>query len=62
MNLDNLKPAWKQFLLINSMQPLNQEEILLIIEHTDGQMTRRLQRLLTNPTLFIVLMLCCQAG
>lgn len=62
MNLNNLKPAWKQFLLLNSMQPIDQNEILLIIERADRQTIRRLPRVMASTVLFIILTISCQAG
>lgn len=61
MNLNNLKPAWKQFLLVNSMEPLNREEILCIIEQTDQQSIIRLPGYMTT-IIFIILTTCCQGG
>ena len=62
MNFNNLKPAWKQFLLFNSLQPLDQNEILFIIETADRQTVRRLPRFMANTILFIILAICCQGG
>lgn len=62
MNLNNLKPAWKQFLLSNSMQSIDQKEILFIIERADRQTTRRLPQFLINTIMFIVLTICSQGG
>ncbi len=62
MNLNNLKPAWKQFLLFNSMQPIDQKEILFIIERGDRQTIKRLPGFMTNTIMFIILIVCCQGG
>jgi hypothetical protein len=62
MNLNNLKPAWRQFRLFNAMQPIDQEEILLIIARAERQTTGRLPRFMINTIVFIVLIVCCQAG
>lgn len=62
MNLNNLKPAWKQFVLVNSMQPLDQQEILLMIERADRETTRRLPRLMASTLLLIILTISCQGG
>jgi len=62
MNLNNLKPAWRQFLLFNSMQPIDQKEILFIIEQADGPTSRRLSRLIINAIMFIMLVVSCQGG
>lgn len=62
MNLNNLKPAWRQFVLFNSMQPIDQKEILFIIERADRQTMRRLPGFMTNTMMFMVLTICCQGG
>lgn len=62
MNLNNLKPAWRQFRLLNSMQPMEQDEILFIIEHAEDMTIGRFNRLLINSVMFIVLTICCQGG
>ncbi len=62
MNLNNLKPAWRQFFLYNSMQPIDQNEILLIIEHTDGKNKKSVPSLMVNAIMFTVLVICCQGG
>jgi hypothetical protein len=62
MNLNNLKPAWRQFLLFNSMQPTDQKEILSIIERADRQTLRRWPRFMTNTIMFVILIVCFQGG
>ena len=63
MNLNNLKPAWRQFQLLNSMQPIDQEEILLMIEGADRHTIKGLlPRFMTNTIMFIILIVCCQGG
>ena len=62
MNLNNLKPAWQQFRLLNSMQSMNREEILLIIERAEDMSISKIHRYLINSIMFTVLILCCQAG
>jgi len=62
MNLNDLKPAWKQFRLINGLQPVDQEEILPMIERADRETLSRLPRWMTNAFVFVVLIICCQAG
>ena len=61
MNLNDLKPAWRQFLLFNSLEPMNQREVLSIIDGADRQTTRRLTGVMTM-IMFIVLTACCQGG
>lgn len=62
MNLNNLKPAWRQFLLFNSMQPIDQREILSIIERADRQTMGRSSRVMANTVMVIILIICCQGG
>jgi hypothetical protein len=62
MNLNNLKPAWKQFVLFNSMQETDQIEILSIIERGDRQTISRLPGFMANTILFIILTVCFQGG
>lgn len=62
MNLNNLKPAWKQFLFFNSMEPLDSEEILYIIELADQRSIVRLPRRMVTLVTFITLMACCHGG
>jgi hypothetical protein len=62
MHLDNLKAAWQQFRLLNSMQSMDQGEILLILENAERMSTKQSGRLLMHSVLFIVITLCCQGG
>jgi hypothetical protein len=62
MNLDNLKPAWQQLKVLNSMQALDREEILLTIERAEGLVINKTNQVLITDFMFIVVTLCCQAG
>jgi hypothetical protein len=62
MNLDNLKPAWQQFRLVNSMQSIDKEEILLVIERGNGLSMSKIHRHLISSVVFTVLTICCQGG
>ncbi|MBL6449622.1 hypothetical protein JMN32_25145 [Fulvivirga sp. 29W222] len=62
MNLNNLKPAWQRFRLLNAMQPVDQEEILWIIERTEGMAMSKHHRFAMNAFMFILLTICCQGG
>jgi hypothetical protein len=62
MNLDNLKPAWQQFRLLNSMHSIDENEILLIIEHTDEMNVSKIHRYLICSVIFAVLVICCHGG
>jgi hypothetical protein len=62
MNLNDLKPAWRQFVVLNSMQSMDQNEILSLIEQADRQAVRRLPGFLATTIMFIILTVCCQGG
>jgi hypothetical protein len=62
MNLNNLKPAWRQFRLINSMEPIDQEEILSIIAGADRETIKRMPMFMINTIMVMVLIVFCQAG
>jgi hypothetical protein len=62
MNLDNLKTAWRQFVLFNSMQAVDQNEILFIIERADRHTVKRLPGFTAIAIVFITLTVCCQGG
>lgn len=63
MNLDELKPAWHQYKLQNSLESVDHQAILQIIglpdQEADG---RRFIRLAANVTMFLILFICCQGG
>jgi hypothetical protein len=61
MNLDNLKPAWQQFRLSNSLQSLDTEEILLIIERVENR-SIKIHKYLINSIMFATLIIFCQGG
>jgi len=62
MNLDNLKPAWQKFRLVNSMQVIDKHEILFLLENHELKAISFKARVLTNVITFIVLILFCQGG
>ena len=62
MNLNNLKPAWRQFVCFNSMQAIDEKEILFIIERGDVLTARRLPGFLMSTMMFVILIICCQGG
>lgn len=63
MNLNKLKPAWRQYKLEHSLDQLEHEAILALI---DGPGTSKLYPLskisLFNGLLLSLLMICCQGG
>lgn len=62
MSLDNLKPAWQQFRVVNSMQSIDKHEILSIIERAEEISLSKTNRYFINFILFTVLTICCQGG
>lgn len=62
MPLDEFKPTWKRIQFLHAMQPIEQEEILCIIEKAEHTTRTKLHRVLTSATLFVLLTICCQAG
>lgn len=62
MSLDNLKPAWQQFRLLNSMDSIEKDEILFIIERTHDIGISKTRLVLINLIMVVVLTICCQGG
>lgn len=62
MNLSNLRPAWHRFRLLNSMQSVDQQEILVIIERAEAIAITKTNRSIVVIAMFIVLTFCCQGG
>jgi len=62
MQLNNLKPAWQQFKLLNEMQHIASEEILSMIELQDDKDTSIRQKVLFKVAIFIVITILCQGG
>jgi hypothetical protein len=62
MNLDNLRPAWRQFRLSNSLRRMEQGEILFMLERAEGMALSKTNRFLTPSLVFVVLTICCQGG
>ncbi len=62
MQLKDLKPAWKQFKFLNTMHPVDSKEILSIIEATEVTHKVKMQRVLLNMMIFIMLTISCQGG
>jgi hypothetical protein len=62
MNLNNLKPAWQQFKLLNLMQSLERDEILLIIERAEAMSMSKTHRYFINAIMFSVFVIVCQGG
>ena len=62
MNLNSLKPAWRQFRLLNSIQQYDQRDILLMLDGAEVIAVSKTQRSVMVIITFIVLTLCCQGG
>lgn len=62
MKLSNLKPAWRQFRFVNSMQPMDRAEILWMLERVEGTVASKTHRYIINAIVCVVLIFCCQAG
>ena len=62
MNLNSLKPAWRQFKLLNSLLVINEEEIALILDTAQGKTLSWSSRFLMHIAISIVLMFCSQGG
>lgn len=62
MQLKNLESAWRQLQLLNSMDHIESREILAIIESPDNMNRGKLQRLVFNMIMFVILTIVCQNG
>ena len=62
MQLDNLKPAWKQLKVLDAIQHIESKEILSIIENSENTNKTKLQRVVFNLVLFAIITISCQGG
>jgi hypothetical protein len=62
MNLENLKPAWRRFQLLNAMQSMDQHEILLMLDAAEGTTISKTTRYVMGVVMLIVLTFCSQGG
>jgi hypothetical protein len=62
MNLNSLKPAWRQFRLVNSMTSVDAAEIVLLIERAEEASVSKIHQYFVSAILFAVITICCQAG
>ena len=62
MQLNDLKPAWKQLKFLNAMSHIESNEILSIIEYRENSNKAKLQRVLLNIFMFIVITVFCHSG
>lgn len=62
MQLDNLKPAWKQLKIINAIELIESNEILAVIEKPENMNNIRLHRFLFGLAIFLFITIICQGG
>lgn len=62
MQLDNLKPAWKQLKILNAIELIESNEILSIIEKPENMNNFKLLRVLFGLAMFIFITIICQGG
>lgn len=62
MNLDNLKPAWRRFQLLNTMRPTDPQEIMVILDRAEGLTMSKSNRFVMFIAMVIVLTFCSQGG
>ena len=62
MQLNDLKPAWKQLKLLNALNTIESNEILSIIDSRENMNKTKLQRVLLNIVIFIAITIFCQGG
>ncbi len=62
MQLNNLKPAWKQLKIMNAIELIESNEILSIIEKPENMNNIKLQRFLIGLAMFIFITIICQGG
>ncbi len=62
MNLNNLRPAWRRFRLLNSMQSMSQQEIMLMLEAAENTAVNKTNRLVLHIAMFVVLVFFFQGG
>ncbi len=63
MNLDDLKPAWQQYKLQNSLEGIDRQAVLGIIDNANEEIRMNsAMRLAANAAMFLILLICCQGG
>ena len=62
MQINDLKPAWKQLKLLHDMHRIESNEILSIIEERENTNKTKLPRVLLNIVIFVVITIFCQGG
>lgn len=62
MNLDKLKPAWKQFKFQNSLDSYSEEYITVLTQCENNLLGNKANRIVGNVVIFLILLICCQGG
>ncbi len=62
MQLNDLKPAWKQLKFLNSMQHIDSNEILSIIDSQENSSNSKAHTVLLKVVSFIAIIFFCQGG
>ena len=62
MQLSDLKPAWQQLKVMQSMDSVSAHEILSIIAEKEQFEVSKLQRILISTASFLFLIICCHGG
>lgn len=62
MHLDNLRTAWKQLKIMNSLQLIESNEILSIIEEPENLNIFKKQRIFVGLAILLLITLFCQGG
>ena len=62
MQLKNFNSAWEQLKLLSAMQHIESKEILSIIENSENTNRTKLQRVLNNLVVLMVITIFCQGG
>lgn len=62
MQIKDLKTAWKQLQVVNDLQPLETDEILLLLDKNESLSKLRTQRVFAQIIVFVVLTILCQGG
>lgn len=62
MQLNKFDSAWNQLKCLSAMQHIDAQEILAIIENPEHTDRSKLQRVLINAIVFVVITMFCQGG
>ena len=62
MNINDLKQTWKLFKLQHSLDVIDREEVMSLIDLDQESAITKVHKLYGNYALFLLLMLCCQGG